>query len=287
MTTINHDCDDRQTPRHRQVLLTLVTCQVFSLTACQADQSIDLETVSKPDVVRWNLPDKLREISGLALTHDQRLLAVTDEEAIVYEYDYEQGRLVKAFALGEPTLRDDFEGIAVLNGKVWLMNSKGDVYSAPEGGDGERVAYEKHKFIFKDDCELEGLAADEERNSLILICKDAKKKKDRLLFEWSLADESTKIRLPESDIAASLTQKRIHPSGIEIDPASGNLWVVMAREHAVIELARDGTFIDVIMKLDSNHHQQAEGITITYDGRLLIADEANNSSATLSIYQMQ
>ena len=229
----------------------------------------------------------MREISGLALTHDQRLLAVTDEEAIVYQYDYEHGRLVKAFALGEPTLRDDFEGIAILNGKVWLMNSKGDVYSAAEGGDGERVAYEKHKFIFKDDCELEGLAADEDRNTLILICKDARKKKDRLLFEWSLANESTKTRLPEADIAARLAKKGIHPSGIEIDPASGNLWVVMAREHAVIELARDGTFIGVIMKLDSNRHQQAEGIAITDDGRLLIADEANNSVATLSIYQMQ
>jgi len=285
--TINNDCDERPWPRRRQIFLLLASCYLFTATACQADQSEGLEEATQLDVVRWSLPDKLREISGLALTRDQRLLAVTDEEAIVYEYDYDRGRLVKAFALGEPTLRDDFEGIAVLNDTVWLMNSKGDVYSAPEGEDGERVAYEKHKFVFKDKCELEGLTADEDQNALILICKDAKKKKDRLMFEWSMAGESTKTRLPEEAIAARLAQKRIHPSGIEIDPASGNLWVVMARERAVIELTRDGTFIDVIMRLDSSHHRQAEGITITNDGRLLIADEANDRRAMLSIYRMQ
>jgi len=284
---INRDSVNRNGVRRRPIFLPLAAWLIFSLTACQADPSVGVEDAPELNVVRWRLPDRLREISGLALTRDQRLLAVADEEAIVYEYDYERGRLVKAFALGEPTVRDDFEGIAVLNGTVWLMNSKGDVYAAPEGRDGERVAYEKHKFIFKDDCELEGLAADEELNALILICKDAKKKKDRLMFQWSIGGESAKTRLPEADIAASLAQKRIHPSGIEIDPASGNLWVVTAREHAVVELARDGTFIDVIMKLDSNRHQQAEGITITNDGRLLIADEANNRPAMLSIYRMQ
>ncbi|MBT6210963.1 MAG: hypothetical protein HOI35_13210, partial [Woeseia sp.] len=251
------------------------------------DSSIDLEPASNPDVVRWALPDKLREISGLALTRDQRLLAITDEEAIVYEYDYQHGRLVKAFALGEPTLRDDFEGIAVLNDTVWLMNSKGDLYSAIEGEDGERLLYQKHKFIFKDDCELEGLAADEAKNALILICKDAKRKKDRLFFEWSFASEPAKTRLPEADITASLGEKRFHPSGVEINPANGNLWIVAAREHAVIEVARDGTFIGVIMRLDSARHRQVEGITMTDDGRLLIADEADSGPATLAIYRMQ
>jgi len=230
------------------------------------------------------LPGKLNEISGLALTHDQRLLAITDEEAIVYEYDFDAGRMVKAFALGEPTVRDDFEGIAVLDDTVWIMNSKGDLYSAREGGDGERVEYEKHKFEFKDDCELEGLAADEGQNALLLVCKDAKKKKDRLIFRWSMDADSRKFRLPEAEMAASLGKKRVHPSGIEVDPGTGDLLVVAARERAVFRLSRDGSFVDVIMKLDSGRHRQAEGITITKDGRLLIADEANNGSAMLTVY---
>ena len=272
--------------RVRRVSINLVFCQLFTLTACQADQSAESTRALEADVVRWSLPDKLREISGLALTDDQRLLAIADEEAIVYEYDYNNGRLVKAFALGDPTLRDDFEGITIYRDAVWLMNSKGDVYTAPEGADGERVPYEKHKFVFKDDCELEGLATSEVTDSLLLICKDAKKKKDRLLFTWSIEGDTSKSRLPEDEIAASLKHKRVHPSGIEVHPQNGNLWVVAAREHALIELAPDGSFIDVIMRLDPSRHAQAEGIAITSDGRLLIADEANDHPATLSVYPL-
>ncbi len=254
------------------------------IVACDLEKPANSQSRDHGGIIRWNLPGKLREISGLALTPDQRLLAITDEEAIVFEYDYDNGRLVKAFALGDPTLRGDFEGIAVLHDTVWLMNSKGDLYSAKEGDDGERVEYEKHKFEFKDDCELEGLAADESRDALILVCKDAKKKKDRLIFEWSMDTDSRKFRLPEAEIAASLGTNRVHPSGIEVDPGTGNLLVVAARENVILALSRDGDFLGVIMNLDKSLHRQAEGITVTSDGRLLIADEAANETAMLTIY---
>ena len=262
-----------------------VTAPILILiVACHPGEPANSQSPQADSVVRWNLPGKLREISGLALTSDQRLLAITDEEAIVYEYDYAAGRLVKAFALGEQTVRDDFEGIAVLNDTVWLMNSKGDLYSTREGEDGERLAYKKHKFDFKDDCELEGLAADESQDMLILICKDADRKKDRLVFEWSPTAESRKFRLPEAEIAASLDRKRVHPSGIEVDPETGDLLVVAAREHAIFALSRNGEFRGVIMHLDSGRHRQAEGITVASGGRLLIADEGGNGTATLTIY---
>ena len=53
----------------------------------------------------WRLPDGLREISGLALTDDQRLLAVDDEVAVIHEIDFEAGQVVKTFSLGSPALR--------------------------------------------------------------------------------------------------------------------------------------------------------------------------------------
>ena len=46
---------------------------------------------------QWSLPKRLDEISGLALTSDERLLAMTDEVAVIYEIDYSAGGLVKAF----------------------------------------------------------------------------------------------------------------------------------------------------------------------------------------------
>ena len=255
------------------------------MLACSPGQSGPIAADGGDEIVRWVLSDKLREISGLALTRDQRLLAMGDEQAIVYEYDYINGALVKAFAFGKPAIRGDFEGIAVLHDKVWLLTSQGDIYSAPEGDDGQRVEYERYKL--KSNCEFEGLAADELNDILILICKNASKKKDRRLFEWSVTDKPQSVRLPEEAMSASIGSSRVHPSGIEIDPATGNLIVVASREKTVFSLGRDGQLIDVIMHLDADRHQQPEGVTITRDGQLLIADEAGNGPATLTVYRAE
>src|SRR5437016_9266243 len=67
-------------------------------------------------IARWVLPRQLREISGLALTTDGRVLAHGDEDGEVWEIDYRRGVLVKQFSLGERRLKGDFEGIAIANG---------------------------------------------------------------------------------------------------------------------------------------------------------------------------
>jgi uncharacterized protein YjiK len=255
----------------------------FFTAACQSGQS------DKNDIVQWRLPDKLGEVSGLALTRDERLFAVADEAAIVYEIDYVNGGLIKAFAIGNPTVRGDFEGIAVLDGMVWLMTSKGRLYSFREGGDGERVAYERVNTGLGDECEFEGLAAESRTGKLLLVCKDSKKKKKGLrIFEWLAADDNdqkaTEIDLDEDAMADSIDKKQVHPSGIAINPVTGNLVVIAARQHAVFELSRAGQLLDVILNLDANRHGQPEGVAVTQDGRLLIADEAGNGAARLAVY---
>ena len=90
-------------------------------------------------MTQWRLPDRLNEISGLAITPDGRLLSVDDEVAVVYELNYDDGHMVKAFALGKPVVKGDFEGIAVIDDLIYLTNSAGRVYISAEGADGQRV----------------------------------------------------------------------------------------------------------------------------------------------------
>jgi uncharacterized protein YjiK len=266
-------------------LVGIVLLGVFA-TACQSEQ---VPSADPGGFTQWALPDKLREISGLALTSDERLLAVTDEEAIVYEVNYRNGSLVKAFAIGDPTVRGDFEGIAILDRKIWLLASNGRLYSFSEGADGRRVPYERVNTGLGDQCEFEGLAADKETGRLLLACKESRKKKKGLrIYEWLAAGNDDKdvveIDIDEDEMRDAIDAKHVNPSGITIDPQTGNLIVLTARQHAIFELSRDGRLIDVIMRLDKKRHRQAEGIAVTADGRLLIADEANNGPARLAIY---
>lgn len=238
----------------------------------------------------WKLPKKLNEISGLALTPDERLLAVTDEEAIVYEIDYQTGELVKAFALGDPTVRGDFEGIAVLGEHVWLMTSDGRLLQTSEGGDGQRMTYREVDTGIGEYCELEGLAADNENHQLLLLCKETRREKDDpAMFRVAVSADGTSITsqldFDEEELGDLIDKKHVKPSGLAIDPNSGQYVMVVAHHRALIAVTSDGDLIEGIILKGKGRHRQAEGIAMTRDGRLLIADEGGNDAARLAVYE--
>ncbi|MEX2495933.1 MAG: SdiA-regulated domain-containing protein [Woeseia sp.] len=240
---------------------------------------------------QWKLPDKLNEISGLAVTEDARLLAVTDEVAIVYELDYSGGRLVKAFALGDPVIRGDFEGIAYFDGRVWLVTSDAVIYAFEEGQDGERVAFDRHDTGLGRFCEFEGLVYRRQDEALLLPCKGVKRGSGLgglAIFAWSTASnevlEEKRMALPDRDIAAAIRSGRFSPSGIAIAEQSGNLLIVAARERSIIELDAAGNFLSAKV-LPPASHRQAEGIGILPTGELLIADEGGAHKARLAMYR--
>lgn len=216
---------------------------------------------------QWRLPGRLREISALALTADERLLAVDDEQAIVYEIDYVAGGLNKAFALGEPTIREDFEGLASIGETVYLMTSDAVLFVAPEGNDGERVPFERVDTGLGAQCEFEGLAADAPARRLLLLCKQVRRRADvdgLQVFIWDIdaAKATDSLPLPVDDITRALDEDELHPSGITIDPDSGNLILVAARERALIELNSTGGFVAASRLRSGKRHPQAEGIEL-------------------------
>jgi len=254
------------------VLVTVAILLTILVSACGAEPTDAITTESRdPDAfIQWKLPGKLREISGLALTSDERLFAVTDEKAIVYELDYQDGQIIKSFALGDPVVQADFEGIAVLNDTIWLMTSDGILFAAKEGPDGHSVRYRKYDTGHGDYCELEGLAADRSADTLILACKETNSmKKDLRIFEWSASGSGIEhlrdIVVPESVIEDELDEKRINPSGIAIDPQTGERVLIAARQDALVRLTADGRLSEAIILKKKGRHKQAEGIALTRD----------------------
>jgi len=240
---------------------------------------------------QWALPGRLQEISALAMTADGRLLTIDDERAIVYELDYEEGGLVKAFALGKPVIRADFEGIASVDDRIFLMTSAGDIYAAAEGVDGERVSYERFRSGIEAECEFEGLAEDPAGNRLLLLCKNLGKKADidtLAIFPWDLearaVDRAGIIYLPVADILRALQMRRVHPSGLVVDGATGRLLLVAAREQALIELDSRGRLIAATRLPLASRHPQAEGIALSADA-IFIADEGGSGKGRLSVYR--
>ena len=274
---------------HRGVIGALLALIVAAAGDAAAQTSV-LQRYIRPPTVEWRLPGRLREISGLAMTPDDRLFAHDDEEAVIYEIDYRGGRLVKAFAMGEPTAQGDFEGIAYADGRFYLTTSNGRLYESSEGRDGERMLFNTYGTGVGNACEVEGLAFEPSDRTLLLLCKEAREKRleDHVaIFRWSLdrramADDSL-LLYPMSAFTEPIDEKNFHPSGLERHPTAGTYVIVAAREEAVAEVSPNGEVVRV-MKLPRGQHRQAEGITFSSIDTLFISDEGGSGRSRLVLY---
>jgi uncharacterized protein YjiK len=238
--------------------------------------------------LRWNLPNHLYEISGLALTPDGRVFAHDDERAEVYQLDYIHQSIAKRFRLGDPVVRGDFEDIAISDaGQFFLITSDGLLYSFSEGADRARVEYQQTDVGLRQICEIEGLAFVRADESLIIACKTnytAPMRHSIALYKWSLRDRRLRLwlNLPETPIDDALGLRGFHPSAIALDPRSGRMIVLAAREHAMIELSATGALL--AERSLGDEHRQAEGVVVLSNGDLLLSDEGAGGRALLTRY---
>ena len=182
----------------------------------------------------WKLPGRLREISGLAMTGDGRLLAHNDERGVVFEIDYRDGSIVKAFQLADTAnpVAGDFEGIAATGEQIYLTTSSGRLYECREGADQESVLF---------------------------------------------------TVIPVIEFSRPIAETKFQPSGIERHPASGNYFVVAARQRAIAEITPGGKVL-AVRQFPARWHRQIEGITFAADNTLIVADEGAGKKAGVTLY---
>ena len=261
------------------------TMAVLQRKISLASYSLAAETAT-----HWKLPRRLAEISGLAMTMDRRLLAHNDEKGVVYEIDYRQGAIVKAFQLADMAapVADDFEGIATVDDQVYLVTSAGRLYECGEGADGESVLFTSYATGVGRDCEIEGLAYDESQRALVLMCKNPRKadlEEQVAIYHWLIDEKqlAAHIVIPVIEFSRHIEGKKFQPSGIERHPVSGNYFVVAARQGAIAEITPGGQVV-AAKQFSAQWHRQAEGITFAVDGTLIVADEGAGGKARLTLY---
>ena len=258
----------------------------------QSGVSLEDYELQAGSAMHWELPRRLREISGLAMTSDYRLLAHNDEAGVVFEIDYRDGSIVKEFQLADMAdpIADDFEGIAVADGRIYLVTSAGRLYECREGAAEESVLFRVLTTGVGRDCEIEGLAYDEGARELLLMCKDPRTADlvgQLAIYRWSIDEErlsaGSPTVIPVRDVARRLGGNRYRPSGIERHPVSGNYFVVAARQGAIAEITPGGQVV-AVRRFVAGWHLQVEGITFAADGALIVSDEGGEGRASLTLY---
>jgi uncharacterized protein YjiK len=255
---------------------------------------------SAAPLARWRLPESLKEISGLALDANGRLLVHGDSRGQIVEVDYRRGVVRREFTLGTPVAHGDFESITTMGDTVMLLASDGVLYRFAEGANGKSVAYTTLDTGLGDKCEFEGLAYDATLKSLLLACKkvyDKPLKDSVVIYRWPTSPEkdtanakSSKsgpkfsyLAVPLARIIGSNDWTDLHPSDITIDPLNGNYVLIASREKALFEITPAGAV--VFARPLPPGHDQAEGVAITRDSILIISDEAKSGPALITLYR--
>lgn len=236
------------------------------------------------------LSSKLREVSGLVMTVDGRLLCHDDESAIVNEVDYHTGDIVKRFTVGSGFMEEDFEGIAVKADTLFLVDSSGELFEFHEKEDRKHAEFRLYKTFLSEKYDVEGLEYDPVTDCLLLACKGYAgrgKKGFKAIYAFDLKkrllEPTPRFLIPLREVEKKARKGEFNPSGIAFHPAAGTLFIISADGELVIETDRTGRILDQ-QKIPRKTNRQPEGITFTADNMMIIANDGQGEQGTLTLY---
>ncbi len=239
---------------------------------------------------RVALPAVLREASGLAVTNDGRLFGHDDEQGVIFALDPGTGSIRQRWSFNQG-VREDFEGIAVAEQLVLVLSSAGRLYEMPLPTAAGVLLARRIETGLESACEFEGLAWDAANRVLLFPCKVIHHNDDKsglVVFRWDMARRRlaapARLVVPRGALRRATGLEAFAASSIEVDPRSGHYVVLSARNHAVVELAANGTVVG-LKRLSRKLHPQAEGLTLSAEGDLLISDEGGKGPGTLARYR--
>jgi uncharacterized protein YjiK len=264
---------------------------MFSINAiCQ---SLSFYDFSPENADRLKLSSELLEISGLAVTPSGKLFSHADEKGSIYQIDPASGKVIKKFRLGENAVYSDFEGIAVADKKIFLVDSKGELYLFYEQGNNAYSRYTKIKTSLSVKNDIEGLCFDPSTYTLLIACKGkAGEGYDNYKAVYSFDISSRKLNdKPRFLISLEELEKRFgirkfSPSSIERQPSSGSFFILSSDDKCIIELSPKGELLGAV-KLNNKFHKQPEGITFIGNSEILICDEGGKGEAALTRYHLK
>lgn len=246
------------------------------LCGCSPPSSGDLQL---------KLPKDLREISGLSLTPDGNLLAVADEKAHIFKIDVEASKVEKFTKFGDPVARGDFEGITLHDGTLYLVTSDGALWQRRL--DAEPEAYQVFDTGVGRRCEVEGLTVWPQEETLFILCKnprDPALKGQLAVFAWSLAQQALS---DEHHIVVPLAAygiKKLQPSAISFSADGERLFIVAGPQAAFVEISLSGELARAGKLPKHAKHTQTEGVVISAQNTLYLADEGGKGRGKLTRY---
>ncbi|WCT11844.1 SdiA-regulated domain-containing protein [Mucilaginibacter jinjuensis] len=270
--------------RIKYVSVAMGVFAVFALLSCV--EKVNYESpqgynLNKPK--KFFMPDNLEEISGLAFNKGDanRMYVEEDENGRVYYM--KPGEKEAKFSTFKQT--GDFEDIAIANGQVIMLQSKGKLYTFPLSEvNGQKITNAQE---FKDllpKGEFEGLYANEEGKVYVMCkhCEMDKTSKQTTGFIFNLSNDgklaaADTFKINVKHIAQQLNSNQkvtFHPSALAQNPRSKQ-WYVLSSVNKLLVILNEDFKVMQVFKLNPSVFLQPEGIAFDSQNNLYISNEGD------------
>ena len=218
---------------------------------------------------KFELPNKLKEISGLSYYKNNQLVCVNDERGEIFIYDIQEKKIVEKIPFGK---NGDYEGVEVVGDEVFVLNSDGKLKGFKIGEAFEReIDCSKPEVI-----EYEGLGYDPKSKYLLLVAKERTKDVDekKMIYAYDFDKKVLfkHIAIPEEQVIDEANGKDFKPSGIAVHPKTGQTFVIASSGKKLLVLSEKGQK-EALISLNPTIYQQPEGICFSPNGDLFISSE--------------
>ena len=248
--------------------------------ATKGASSRDVKVVSK-----WEVPDVLREVSGIAYLGPNRFACVQDERGTIFIYNTATSKIEREVDF---TGSGDFEGITVVGNTAYVVRSDGHLFEVADF-EKDKPKVTEHATSFTETNNIEGLGYDAKNNRLLLAVKDHDSNSTAYKGIYSFDLETKKLvatPVYKIDFSHSVfadiknDEETMMPSEVQVNPVTGNIYVTDAKNHQIVVLDSKGN-IKNRYPVSKSDFYKAEGIAFSPTGELFISNEGKKTKGNI------
>jgi hypothetical protein len=243
------------------------------------DFSFNLKSPDK----KFELPDALHEISGVAVVNDSIVACIADEKGMIYFYNLNNSSIDNKLKFAD---KGDFEDLTIIGDTIYALDSKGVIWSIKNYNNDAQI--ELHILAIEEPFELEGLC--QRKDSLFIAAKyyhNKKRDEKGTLPVWKLSQEiqieEPLFSLPDFVEPPGKSSVPFHTSAFIFDEVNGQWYCLSTHTKALIQCDYTGRII-AVRALSEKIFSQPEGICFTKSGDLLISNEGKDGAASILLF---
>jgi SdiA-regulated len=256
------------------------------LTGCTGagNKTVLLKGYNLSEPERFLMSDHLLEISGICFYkgNGDTVYAIQDEEGKLFRLAW---NIKKPYA-SKFGKKGDYEDLAIINEKIFILKSNGTLYSFPFAG----IANEEISSVLEykelvPEGEYEGMYGDNTTGKLYIICKNCSVDNDKSGVSGYVIDADDSLRLSGNfklnvkDVVEldGKAKKSFRPSAIAKNPLTGE-WYIISAVNKLLMVTDSAWKIKETARLSERIFRQPEGIAFDNEGNLYISNEGDDFS---------